>query len=106
MAKPTAIQAGYWVAMSLLPGTAPCNCYIGLVEAVDEFGIRVDLVHWDKEMDRPGGYTESLFVPWDNINSVLVSTEQQPTRLFMTDRAPKWQAQIEAMYRNEETAKK
>lgn len=101
MAKPTAIQAGYCVAMSLLPGTAPRNCYIGLVEAVDEYGIRVSLVHWDKESDRLGGYTESLFVPWVNINSVLVSTSQQPVRLFMTDRAPKWQSQMESCSQNE-----
>jgi hypothetical protein len=106
MAKPIAIQAGYCVVVSLLPGTAPRNCYVGLVEAVDEFGIRVDLVHWDKEMDSIGGYTESLFVPWSNINSVLVSTEKQPTRLFMTDRAPKWLAQMEAMSGKTESPKK
>ena len=43
MAKPQAIRAGYYVAISLVPGTAPCNCYIGLVQAVDEFGLRMDL---------------------------------------------------------------
>ncbi len=98
MAKPQAIQAGYCVAVSLLPGTAPCNCYIGLVEVVDEYGIRINLVHWDDALDMIGGYSENLFVPWSNISSMLVSTEEQPTRRFMTDRAPKWQAQIESMH--------
>ena len=98
MAKPQAIQPGYCVAVNLVPETAPHNCYIGMVEVVDEHGIRIDLVHWDDKLDMLGGYTESLFVPWENINSMLVSTEKQPTRRFMTDRAPKWQAQIEAMH--------
>ena len=97
MVKPQTIQSGYCVAISLLPGTAPQNCYIGLVEAVDEYGIRVDLVHWDDKLDMMGGYTESLFVPWANISSILVNTERQPTRRFMTDKAPKWQTQIESM---------
>jgi len=97
MAKPETIQSGYCVAISLLPGTAPQNCYIGRVEAVDEYGIRVDLVHWDDKLDMMGGYTESLFVPWVNISSILVSTERQPTRRFLTDKAPKWQTQIESM---------
>ena len=92
MAKPMAIQSGYCVAVSLLPGTAPHNCYIGRVDVVDEYGIRLNLVHWDDELDMVGGYTESLFVPWSNISSMLVNTEKQPTRRFMADRAPKWQA--------------
>jgi len=98
MAKPQAILPGYCVAVNLLPGTAPHNCYIGLVEAADEYGVRIDLVHWDDKLDMLGGYTESLFVPWENLLSMLVSTEKQPTRRFMTDRAPKWQAQIEAIH--------
>jgi hypothetical protein len=98
MAKPQTIQPGYCVAVSLVPETAPHNCYIGLVEVVDEYGIRVDLVHWDDKLDMLGGYTESLFIPWVNINSILVSTEKQPTRRFMTDRAPKWREQIESIH--------
>jgi len=104
MAKPQVIQSGYCVAVSLVPKTAPYNCYIGLVEAADEYGIRLNLVHWDDELDMLGGYTESLFVPWANISSILVSTEKQPTRRFMTHRAPMWQAQIESMHGGEKTA--
>ena len=47
MAKPQAIRQGYYVAISLVPETAPSNCYIGLVQAADEFGIRINLIHWD-----------------------------------------------------------
>ena len=70
MTKPQTVQAGYCVAVCLLPGTAPDNCYIGLADAVDEYGIRINLVHWDDKLDMLGGYTESLFVPWANINSM------------------------------------
>jgi len=68
-----------------------------MVEAVDDHGIMINLVHWDEKLDMLGGYTEGLFIPWNNINSILISTETQPTRRFMTDKARKWQAQIEAM---------
>lgn len=98
MAKVNTLQPGYCVAVHLVTGTAPDNCYIGMVEEADEQGIMINLVHWDEKLDMLGGYTEGLFIPWRNINSVLVSTETQPTRRFMTDRARKWQAQIEAMH--------
>lgn len=97
MAKIQAIQPGYCVAVHLTPNTAPECCYIGMVEVTDDFGILINLVHWDDKLDMVGGYSESLFVPWTNINSMLISTEQQPTRRFMTDRAPKWKAQVEAL---------
>ena len=106
MVKPATVQAGYCVAVSLLPGTAPDNCYVGMVEALDEYGIRVNLVHWDDKLDMIGGYTESLFVPWANITSILVSTDKQPTRRFMTDRAPKWQRQMESLQGKEKAKKK
>jgi len=106
MAKMQAIQPGYCVAVHLLPDTAPEYCYIGMVECVDDFGILINLVHWDDKLDMLGGYTESLFVPWMNINSMLISTEVQPTRRFMADRARKWKTQIEAMYGIEKTTSK
>jgi hypothetical protein len=103
MAKIQAIQPGYCVAVHLKPDTAPENCYIGMVEAVDDFGILINLVHWDDKIDMLGGYTESLFVPWANISAMLVSTETQPTRRFMADRARKWKGNIEGMYDRDET---
>ena len=106
MAKIGTIQPGYCVAVYLVTGTAPENCYIGMVEAVDDQGIMINLVHWDEKLDMLGGYTEGLFFPWRNINSILISTETQPTRRFMTDRARKWQAQVEAILIKEKMAKK
>ena len=99
MPRTDTIQPGYCVAVHLLPESAPENCYVGMVEAVDDHGIMINLVHWDEKLDMLGGYTEGLFIPWNNINSILVSTERQPTRRFMTDKARKWQAQIQAMSR-------
>jgi hypothetical protein len=107
MAKLHAIQPGYCVAVHLLPESAPEDCYIGVVHAVDDFGILVNLVHWDDKLDMVGGYTESIFVPWMNINAVLVSTETAPSRRFLMDRARKWKTQIDTMYGKEApTAKK
>jgi hypothetical protein len=97
MAKIQAIQPGYCVAVHLLPESAPEDCYIGIVHAVDDFGILVNLVHWDDKLDMVGGYTESIFMPWMNINSILVSTEINPSRRFIADRARKWKAEICAM---------
>ncbi len=97
MAKPQAIRSGYYVAISLVPRAAPCNCYIGLVQAVDELGLRMDLVHWDEKLDVVGGHTEGLFIPWESITSMLVCATGQPIRRFVRDKAPEWQADIEAM---------
>ena len=98
MAKATAILPGYCVAVHLLPESAPEDCYIGIVHAVDDFGVLINLVHWDEKLDMVGGYTESIFAPWDNIDSMLVSMESAPSRRFLVDRARKWKTQIEAMY--------
>jgi hypothetical protein len=106
MAKTEAIQPGYCIAVHLIPDTAPENCYIGMVDVVDEHGILMNLVHWDDKLDMIGGYSDSLFVPWSNIKSMLLSTEKQPTRRFMADKALKWKQQVEAMYGAEKTARK
>ena len=98
MAKTQTILPGYCVAVNTVPETAPECCYIGMVDAVDEHGILINLVHWDEKLDMLGGYSESVFVPWINIDTILVSTEQQPTRRFMTDRANKWKTKVEALH--------
>jgi hypothetical protein len=106
MAKTQAIQPGYCVAVYLDPATAPECCYIGIVEATDDIGILINLVHWDDKLDMVGGYSESLFAPWTHVNSMLISTEQQPTRRFMADRAPKWKARVEAGLKTTKTSAK
>ena len=104
MAKPQAIREGYYVALCLVPGTAPQNCCIGLVTATDEYGIRINQVHWDDKLDVIAVSTEDFFFPWENIDSSLVCTPEHPTRRFVRDRAPQWRSEIESM-RKAETAK-
>ena len=99
MAKPTVLKPGYFVAVSLIPETAPECCYIGLVQVLDEYGVRMTQVEWDDQLDGIKQFSEDIFVPWVNINSMLVCTQQEPTRRFVRDRAPAWKAQIEAMYK-------
>jgi len=99
MAKPDVLKPGYFVAISLISGTAPECCYIGLVQVLDEYGIRLTQVEWDDQLDGVKQFSEDIFVPWVNVNSMLVCTQEEPTRRFVKDRAPKWKAQVEAMYK-------
>ena len=99
MAKPMVLKPGYFVAASLIPETAPEYCYIGLVQVLDEYGIRMTQVEWDDQLDGVKQFSEDIFVPWVNVNSMLVCTHEEPTRRFIRDRAPAWKAQIEAMYK-------
>ncbi|MFC1946052.1 hypothetical protein ACFLW1_02505 [Chloroflexota bacterium] len=98
MGKPTAIKAGFNIAVSLVPGTAPKCCYIGRVQATDEYGVRINPVEWEEKLDVVHVHTEDMFFPWANISSMLVGTEEQPERRFVRDRAPAWQADIEALH--------
>ena len=97
MTKPEAIKVGYIVALALIPGTAPRNCYIGLVKAADEYGVRINPVFWDDDLDDIRGGTEDIFVPWVNMNSMLVCTQEEPAKRFVRDKAKAWQAEIESM---------
>jgi hypothetical protein len=99
MAKPTVLKPGFFVAVSLIPETAPECCYIGLVQGLDEFGVRMTQVEWDDQLDGVKQFSEDIFVPWVNINSMLVCTHEEPIRRFIRDRAPAWKAQTEAMYK-------
>jgi hypothetical protein len=97
MAKPQAIKEGYYVAINMVPGASPQCCYIGLVKALDEYGLRINQVHWDDKLDVISPNTEDLFIPWENVESMLVCTPEQPMRRFVRDRAPQWASEIEAM---------
>ena len=77
---------------------APCVCYIGRVEEVDEYGVLINESRWDDELDIIHVQTEDLYLPWSSVNAMLVCTPQQPERRFLRDRAPEWRAAIEAMY--------
>ncbi len=99
MAKPEVLKPGYFVAVSLIPETAPECCYIGLVQVLDEYGVRMTQIEWDDQLDGVKQFSEDIFVPWVNVNSMLVCTQQEPTRRFVRDRAPAWKTQVEAMYK-------
>ena len=97
MAKAQVIQPGYYVAVYLVPGVAPRVCYIGLVQAVDEHGVRINPVHWDEDLDVIAANTEDFFTSWTNVASMLVCTDKQPSRRFVRDKAPEWRAAVESM---------
>ncbi|MFC1962235.1 hypothetical protein ACFLWN_04245 [Chloroflexota bacterium] len=97
MAKPQAVRPGYYAAIGLVPEMAPANCYIGLIMAADEYGVRINLVHWDGDLDVVARETEDLFLPWESITTMLVCNEDQPSRRFLAQRAPAWRNDIERM---------
>ena len=101
MAKPDAIRVGYLVALALIPETAPRNCYIGLVKAADEYGIRINPAYWDNDLDDIRGSTADIFIPWININSMLVCTDEEPAKQFVRNKAKKWQAEVESMHKKD-----
>jgi len=105
MPRPEVLKPGYFVAISLIPETAPECCYIGLVQVLDEYGIRITQVEWDDQLDGVKQFSEDIFVPWVNINSMLVCTQQEPTRRFVRDRAPAWKAQVAALYKRARSGK-
>ena len=85
----TTIAVGHDVAMTLKPGAAPLRCYVGRVQAVDDRGVRVTLMDWIV-----GGYVkEDLFVPWEQMTSVLVATDEHDRSLF-AEAAAEWQTQM------------
>ncbi len=99
MVKPSVLKPGYFVAVSLIPETAPECCYIGLVQVLDEYGVRMTQVEWDDQLDGVKQFSEDIFLPWVNVNSMLVCTHEEPIRRFIRDRAPAWKKQVEAMYK-------
>lgn len=64
-------ELGHIVALRLRPGTAPLRSYVGEVAAADEYGVRVTLADF-----LAGGFvSHDLFVPWGNIESAYIATE-------------------------------
>ena len=106
MAKPKVVREGYYVAFCLSPSTAPDSWYNGLVKETDEYGARINQVRWDEKLDVITPSTEDFVVPWGNIDSMLVCTEEHPTRRFIRDRAPQWRTAIESMRKAEKTRAK
>ena len=63
---------GYVVALTLKPGAAPLDCYVGEVQTVDSHGVRITLIDW-----MTGLFTHfDFFAPWESITSALVATPE------------------------------
>jgi hypothetical protein len=74
MIKPEVIKEGYVVSIGLTPGKAPCDCYIGLVKGSSRQGIKINPVKWDSRTDCMRLSREEFYIPWTNIDSMLVCT--------------------------------
>lgn len=74
MIKPESIKEGCVISMGLIPGTAPNSCYVGLVKTANKHGITMNPAKWD-DLDGIRLSKEDVYIPWTNINSMLVCTE-------------------------------
>jgi hypothetical protein len=85
------LEAGWWVALTLAPDSAPLRVYVGQVQDVDERGVRLTLVDW------VSGAANSwdFFAPWPCIRSVLVGPHEHATERF-GDAASRWQELMSA----------
>ncbi len=91
--KPTSaatLKVGWWVALTLKPGTAPLHSYVGQIQSIDGRGIRITLIDW--LFGRATGW--DLFVPKSNIESALVCTENHDLESF-GDAAGRWQSRMD-----------
>ncbi|MGO9268107.1 MAG: hypothetical protein ACLQBA_24985 [Candidatus Binataceae bacterium] len=91
------LKAGWWVALTLKPDTAPLRCYVGKIQTVQPEGLRLTLVDWFSGM----AVNWDLFVPLENIQSALVCTDEHSKEAF-EKAAGEWQ---EAMCRAKPEAK-
>ncbi|MFC1969582.1 hypothetical protein ACFLVF_03745 [Chloroflexota bacterium] len=74
MITPESIEEGCLISMGLIPGTAPNSCYVGLVKSANKHGITMNPAKWD-DLDGIGLSKKDVYIPWPNINSMLICTE-------------------------------
>jgi hypothetical protein len=80
------IEVGFVVALITdLPTST--KCYVGCVEAVDDYGVRMTLVDWFVGMF----VKEDLFVPWAHILGAAVWTEEHS---FREEYLARWQNSV------------
>lgn len=82
-----ALRVGFWVALTLKPDAAPLRCYVGVVQDVDDSGVRITLVDW--LTGEPSGH--DFFAPWSSVTSALVATPDDNLDSW-SDAAKRWQA--------------
>ena len=80
------LQRGWWVALTVEPDAAPLRVYVGVVEDVDEHGVRITLMDWFT--GNAAGW--DFFAPWPVLQSALVATDEHDASSF-GDSAGKWQ---------------
>jgi hypothetical protein len=80
------LAIGYWVALTLKPDAAPLRAYVGQVQALDQYGVRITLVDWLTG----GAHGYDFFATWDSISSALVATPDHDIDNF-GERARWWQ---------------
>jgi hypothetical protein len=90
-------KQGWWVAVTVKPGTAPLYCYVGQIQAIDSQGIRLTLVDWITG----GAAGWDFYVPHSNVESALVATEEHDLKAF-GDAAGKWQESMNKIKTSED----
>lgn len=74
MIKPESVKEGCLISIDMIPGTAPCSCYIGLTKTADKNGIRMSPARWD-ELNGIRLSKADIHIPWMNVKSVLICTD-------------------------------
>lgn len=72
MVEKATLYKGNIVAITLRPNSAPLRSYVGEVQSVDQYGVRITLI--DYVIGKAVGF--DVFVSWPEITSCLVATEQ------------------------------
>lgn len=83
--KNKGIATGFYAVIVVKPGITPERCYIGVVQATDDKGLRLTLIDWDVKAFE----SWDLYVSWENIDSAMVATPQHSAQKFLED-AMKW----------------
>jgi hypothetical protein len=64
--------------ITVKPGTAPGDVYVGVIEAIDALGIRITLIDWI--IDYAASW--DFFIPHSNVDSILIATEHHDQKHF------------------------
>jgi hypothetical protein len=105
--REVALKSGWWVAVTLKPGTAPLRSYVGCIQEMDAQGLRLTLVDWFTGV--AGGW--DLYIPHSNLESALVATDAHDVESFR-EASAKWQNKMNGQEKEKaygegaETAKK
>ncbi len=79
LAKSQVLAPGYVVALTVKDGTAKQRCYVGMVQAVDEHGIRMTLMDWFAGQFRGWDF----FAPWESVTSAMAAAKGHDTVRFL-----------------------